>query len=296
MAFEPEKYLRRRAQASFISTILGIALVLSMLGIMAWILVNTRQISKTAKEQIFMDINFRESAKEADILQFEKTLKIEPYVRKSHYVDRSEIAQRLDSLHIDRDSLLSDEEAKSIIPPHVEMYLNESWANPDSAQLIRETLMASRTDIIETITYNENMFRDVNNNVQKLAMVLGGLACVLLLVAMALINNTIRLAIYSKRFIIRTMQLVGATERFIRKPYLWRALLQGFVAGILALSLFVLFLYGLRTWIPEIVILEDVMSLLIIFGILTLGGILLSWISTYFAFRKYLRIKADNLY
>ncbi|MFI5204568.1 MAG: cell division protein FtsX [Flavobacteriales bacterium] len=296
MAFEPEKYLRRRAQASFISTILGIALVLSMLGIMAWILVNTRQISKKAKEQIFMDINFRESAKEADILQFEKTLKIETFVRKSHYVDRDEIARRLDSLNIDRDSMLTDEEAKSIIPPHVELYLNEAWANPDSAQLIRETLTANRPDIVETITFNENMFRDVNNNVQKLAMVLGGLACVLLLVAMALINNTIRLAIYSKRFIIRTMQLVGATERFIRKPYLWRALLQGFVAGMLALSLFVLFLYGLRTWIPEIVILEDVKSLLIIFGILTLGGILLSWISTYFAFRKYLRIKTDNLY
>lgn len=296
MAFEPEKYLRRRAQASFISTILGIALVLSMLGIMAWILINARQLSKSAKEQIFMDVNFRESAKEADILQFEKTLKIESFVRKSHYVDRDEIAQRLDKLNIDRDSMLTDEEAKSIIPPHVELYLNEAWANPDSAQLIRETITANRPDIVETITFNENMFRDVNNSVQKLAMVLGGLACVLLLVAMALINNTIRLAIYSKRFIIRTMQLVGATERFIRRPYLWRALLQGFVAGMLALSLFVMFLYGLRTWIPEIGILEDVKSLLIIFGLLTLGGILLSWISTYFAFRKYLRIKTDNLY
>jgi cell division transport system permease protein len=156
--------------------------------------------------------------------------------------------------------------------------------------------MAENQELLDSVTYNQDMFRDVNKNINKLAIVLLALSILLTVVAVALINNTIRLAIYSKRFLIRSMQLVGATERFIRRPYMIRSIFQGVIAGVIALGLFILCLFAIKNWYVDIEELTDFNTLLIIFAGITIGGILISWISTYFALRKYLRIKTDLLY
>lgn len=296
MAFDIEKLARKRAQTSFVSTIIGIALVLSLLGMMAWILLSAKGLAKNAKENIFIDINFSELAKEADIIQFEKTLKAAPYVKIAHYVTKEEALVRLNEMNLDKDSILFEADNFNPILPHIELFITEEYADLKSVKKIDDQLMAENQGLLDSITYNPDMFRDVNTNINKLAIVLLSLSVLLSIVAIALINNTIRLAIYSKRFLIRSMQLVGATERFIRRPYLVRSIIQGILSGTIALGIFILSLYAISNWYTDIEKFTDFNTLLIIFAGITLGGILISWISTYFALRKYLRLKTDLLY
>ncbi|HLP14277.1 MAG TPA: permease-like cell division protein FtsX [Flavobacteriales bacterium] len=299
MAFDIEKLARRRAQTSFISTIVGIALVLSLLGMMAWVMISAKDLARKAKENIFIDINFGELAKEADIIQFEKTLKAQPYVRIAHYVTKEEALETLKKLNKDdfeSDSILFEHDNFNPLLPHIELHINEAYANVAAVKKIEDQLMAENQGLLDSVTYNPDMFRDVNASVNKIAIVLLSLSALLAIVAIALINNTIRLAIYSKRFLIRSMQLVGATERFIRKPYIVRSIIQGVIAGVIALGIIILSLYAISNWNMDIKEFTDFNTLLIIFGGITAGGILISWISTYFALRKYLRIQTDLLY
>lgn len=293
---ELERIAKRRAQTSFVTTVIGISLVLSLLGMMGWIMLSAKNLARTAKEKIFMDINFSELAKEADIIQFEKSLKIQPYVKQAHYVTKEEALQRVREMNLDKDSILFEADIYNPIMPHIELYVTESYATPEEVKKIVDQLMFNNRELLESVTYNPDMFRDVNENIRNVAIVFFAVALLLSIVAVALINNTIRLAIYSKRFLIRSMQLVGATERFIRRPYLIRSIFQGILAGFIALGLFILFLYAISNWLAEIKELTDFNTLLIIFAGITAGGILISWISTYFALRKYLRIKTDLLY
>jgi cell division transport system permease protein len=140
------------------------------------------------------------------------------------------------------------------------------------------------------------MFLTINNSLKYFAWIILALAALLLVIAIAMINNTIRLAVYSKRMLIRSMQLVGATEGFIRRPFMLRAFLQGIVAALISLGMILLGLNYLLNWFPELAGVHDSMILFTVFGGVTLLGIFISWISTYFALRKYLRLKSDLLY
>lgn len=296
MAIDIEKLARRRAQTSFVSTIIGIALVLALLGMMSWILISAKDIARNVKENIYVDVNFVDGTKEADIIQFEKSLKAQPYVKTAHYVNKQEALERIKEMNFDKDSILNEEDVYNPIQPHIELFIKEEFANLNEVKKIEDKLMVENQGILESVTYDSNMFRDINKNINKLAIVLLAVSALLLVVAVALINNTIRLAIYSKRFLIRSMKLVGATEGFIRRPYLWRAVIQGVIAGVIALGILILSIYGLSNWVSDLNSIIQFNTLLILFGGITLGGILISWISTYFALRKYLRIKTDLLY
>lgn len=295
MAIDIEQLARKRAQTSFVSTIISISLVLSLLGMMAWVLISAKDIARNAKESIYVDINFIETTKEADIIQFEKTLKSEPYVKKAHYVNKEESLQWMKE-NYEEDSLLLKDNTYNPILPHIMLYIREQYANPEDVRKIEEKLLLDNQGLLESVTYDSNMFRDINQSINKLAIILLAVSVLLLVVAVALINNTIRLAIYAKRFLIRSMQLVGARENFIRRPYLLRAIMQGVIAGIVALGVLMLSVYGISNWIPDLQEYIDFKTVMIIFGGITLGGICISWISTYFALRKYLRIKTDLLY
>lgn len=295
MAIDIEKLARKRAQTSFVSTIIGISLVLSLIGMAAWIGLSAKDLARNARESIYVDVNFLETTKEADIIQFEKTLKAEPYVKRAHYVNKEESLKWVQQ-EFGNDSILSPDDTYNPILPHIELYIKEEYANLESVKKIEEKLLLENQGLLESVTYDSNMFRDINQNINKITLILLAVSILVLIVAVALINNTIRLAIYSKRFLIRSMQLVGARQGFIRRPYLIRAILQGIIAGIMALGILILCLYGLSNWNPDLNKLVDFDTLLIIFGGITLGGICISWISTYFALRKYLRIKTDLLY
>ena len=295
MAHAPDKYAKRKARNSNFSVVLGISLVLFTLSVMAQLFLSSKELEKGVKENIYIDINFKETTKEADIRQFEKVLKSEAYVRKANYINKEEAARELDSLLGDENWEEPLDQYNPILR-HIELYLKEEYANIQEVKKIEEQLMMQNQGLIESIDYDSSMFMEINNKFKLYAFIALAIAVLLMIVSIALINNTIRLSIYSRRFIIRSMQLVGATEGFIRRPFLLRSIVQGLIAGMVALGMFILGMYLLNEWIVEfkkIVVLKD---LLIIFGGITLGGILISYISTYFALRKYLRIKTDNLY
>jgi cell division transport system permease protein len=187
------------------------------------------------------------------------------------------------------------EDSYKELQPTIEIYLHEDYAHLDSLVQIEEELKADYGSINE-FYYNKEMLEDINTNSNFLIYIILGIAVLLLIVAIALINNTIRLAIYSKRLNIRSMQLVGATENFIRRPFIWNAFLQGIIAAMLALGL----LMGLNLYLEEQIEglheIQDLKIIVILFGMVTALGILISWISTYFALRKYLRLKSEYLY
>ncbi|HAA00043.1 MAG TPA: cell division protein FtsX [Flavobacteriales bacterium] len=296
MSQESNRLARRSTRASYISTVIGISLVLFMLGLVGWGVMISRKVTRLAKESIRMDVFFKENVRDADMRQLEKTLASEDWVKSARFVSKEEALSITESILHD-DSLTAPVDNYNAILPSIEVYINEEWAQSDSVIKIEDALLAKyKTTLIEEVWYDRSMFLTINNSTKYAAWIILALAGLLLVVAIALINNTIRLAIYAKRLLIRSMQLVGATESFIRRPFLFRAFVQGILSSLISLGLLLLGMNYLITWFPDLTEVHDTPMMLMLFGGITVLGILISWISTYFALRKYLRLKSELLY
>jgi cell division transport system permease protein len=178
--------------------------------------------------------------------------------------------------------------------PSIDLRLKAAYTSSDSISRIERRLL--KNPEVKEVFYQKSLVETINNNVEKISFILLGFSAVLLFIAIVLINNTIRLSVYSKRFIIRSMQLVGATQGFIRRPFLYRSIFNGFLSAFIAIGFLTVITYFSIDQIPELLELQDITILLILVAIIVLLGVFLSWISTYFAVRKYLRIKTDLLY
>lgn len=291
MAATPDKYARRRARSSAISTIIGISLVLFMLGILSVLLLNAQKLSSYVKENIEIQVYLNDDAKEADIMRFKKELDAESFTRQTVYVDKEEGAARLsESLGEDFIGFLGYNPLQGVI----ELRLTAEHAHPDSVDHIAG-LIGERAEVAEVV-YSPNLIRQVNNNLNKIGIVILGFSILLLLIAIALINNTIRLTIYAKRLIIRSMQLVGATGFFIQRPFIVGGILQGLYASLIAILLILAVLYGLRREIPEFFEMNDYLMFAQLFGLVALLGMVISGLSTLFAVRRYLRTDTRKIY
>ena len=176
----------------------------------------------------------------------------------------------------------------------IDVHLQAQYANPDSIKLIKQDLQ--KYEQIKEVFYQKSLVQLVNQNIRKIGIIILIFSAFLFLVAIALINNTIRLSIYSKRFIINTMQLVGATKGFIRRPFIFRGVLQGIIASIIAMGLLTGAVYFMQKEFDEIISLQDIEILAILYGAVLVVGMFISWISTFFAVNRYLHIKVDKLY
>lgn len=298
MAKSPEKYARRGARTSYISTISGMALVLFMLGLVASIVMSTGRLKKNVKEDISIDVLFFNQASEPDMHELEKSLKTYPFVKQVQFITKEEAFESIkDDLGVD--DPLSVLGGENPIPYSLKVNLNESYVQKDSVQKVKDYIETEYADIVQEVSYDERMLMEINDNINNLVYVILVLALLLLIVAIAMINNTIRLAVYSKRFIIKTMTLVGARPGFIRRPFMVNAIVQGIIAGMIAVGLMVgsvFLLNKLGFNIVQIFDLVELESFALLFGGIILLGILISWVSTFFALRKYIRIKLDRLY
>lgn len=275
---------------SYISTIIGVALVLFFLGFIALGFLSAGTIKTNVKESIAIDIFFKTTVGLGEITQIEKELKKEDYIVSAGYVSSE---QALDEIKEDvGGDVLEDVNG---IPPSIAINLKETHANLDSVKAFESRMMAQYGDKILEIHYEPALFKDVEN-LNKYVYMAFAIAILLLIVAVALINNTIRLAIYSKRFTIKTMQLVGAKSSFIRRPFLWQSLIQGVLASIIAFAMLLASVMIIENQFPDISILIDVTLLLKLFGITFILGMIISWVSTYFALRKYIRARMSKLY
>lgn len=293
----------KRSGATAASTVVGISLLLFLLGLFAYVLVLSNGVAQRSKEQLEVDILFRDVVNEPDILKMEKELSARSYVLTAKYVSKDSAKALMMKLYGDETfDILGGE---NTMQPSISVQLSSEYINVDSAQKFKENLIKGNEYIIEDIAYNESQLTEINDVFTNLKYVVLGIGILLLLVAMALINNTIRLAVYSQRFIIKTMQLVGAKPSFIRRPFLFKAIGQGFLSGIIAVGLMILCAYLFKEFDPgaiarisasEAQLQKEITIFAFLFGGIILLGIFISWISTFFALSKYIWIKTEKLY
>lgn len=285
------RFERRRLSTSYFSVVVSISLVLFMLGMVGLILLQAKKLSTYVKENIAVTVYIKDSVNEADIKRLQKSLDAAKYTKETDYVDKETAANRLrEELGEDFVEFLG----YNPLSTSIDIYLNAEFANPDSVAGIEQQLLLNPK--VKEVVYQRDLLSFVNENVRKISILLGGFALLLLIVSIALINSTIRLAIYSKRFIIRSMQLVGATQGFIRRPFVRRGVLHGFYGAVIALILLSGVIYYARLKAPEILDANDVELFASLFALVIALGIIISWLSTTLAVRRYLRLRTNQLY
>ncbi len=280
-----------KVRTSYVSTIISISLVLFMLGMLGIILLNAKQISDHVKENIGFSLYLKDDLSATEITRLQQLLEAKEYTNRIEYIDKEQAA-----------AIMKKELGEDFIEfldfnplsGSIDVYLNSEYAEEGSAKLIENEL--KRLPAVRMVDYQMDLIAAVNKNVRKIGLVLLGFSVLLLIVVIALINNTIRLAIYSKRFLIKTMQLVGATGGFIRRPFVARGVVNGFISGIIAVILLSGVMYSVKTNLPEFFELQNFNVYGILFGLVVLLGILISWISTSLAVRKFLRMQSGDLY
>lgn len=288
-----DKYTQRRLQSSSITTVISISLVLFMLGLLGMVVLSAKKISDHVKENIRISVYLNADSKETDVHALQQSLDASNYVRSTTYTSAKEAAD-----HFQKE--LGEDFVNSIgynpLPSSIDIFLKAAYANNDSIGWIKKELL-SHKPLVESVEYTESHVNMINDNLGKISLVFLAFIGLLLFIAIALINNTIRLAIYSKRFLIRTMQLVGATQGFIRKPFLLSGMIQGIYGALISLVMLLGIFYLLQRNYPEDVkSLLDINLLGIMSGALVFLGILIGFICTWFAVRKYLRIRTSELY
>lgn len=291
MAIKESKITKRKLTSSYLTSMLSIALVLLCLGFVGMLLLNAQKLSDYVKENIGFTIFLKDDVKEADIRMIQKKLDAKVYVKSTKFVTSEEAANEL---HRELGEDFIEILGYNPLKPSIDIHLHAEYANPDSISFI-ESDFASFPEVHE-VYYEKSLIHVVNDNVRILSVIILIPSFFLSLIAVALINNTIRLSVYSKRFIIRGMQLVGATHRFIRKPFLLKSSLHGIFAGILAIGFLSGIIYIAQSELFGVVGFQDVGLISILFAAVLLFGAGISWISTYFAVNKYLNITADELF
>jgi cell division transport system permease protein len=281
----------KKTKTIYISTIFSITLVLLMLGVLGLILVHAKNLSNYVKENIVLNIIVDEGAKEADVLQFQKDLNVNPAVKQTQYVNKELAARNLtQDLGEDFVNFLGYNPLLST----VDVYLKADYANNKSIDALKANI--SKNPVVKEVIYQSSLIDMVNKNINTIGLIVLGFAAILLVISIALINNTIRLAIYSQRFIIKSMQLVGATKNFIRRPFILVAMLHGLIASFIAVIILLGLLYYAQKEIPEIVILRNYAEFGIVLLFLVGVGIFITALSTTFAVNRYLRLKIYDLY
>lgn len=296
MKTDVEKYNRRGRQTGFVSVIVGIALVLFMLGLVIGAYFGLENLQNSAKEQIEIDLFFSAKLNDADIKIIEQELAQWEEIKHIWFVS----PERALEVFLDNDAQAQEiydiYGGRSPLPTSVSFHPVSAYVNRDDlADLSNRILMAYDGKVSE-VSYDENRVNDLNLGFLQWIYLFVAVGVLLAIVAFAMINNTIRLSLYSKRFIIKTMQLVGAKSSFIRAPFLWGAVFQGFLSSCIGMGLLMAVLFGISKYMEQLTILYTFEIFIYIFASLLLIGIFISLFSTWFALNRYLRKRLDDLY
>jgi cell division transport system permease protein len=286
-----DKYSKRKLIGSAITTVISLSLVLFMLGLLGITVLNARKLSNDVKENIGIQIILNDNAKEVSVQWLLKTLDATGYVKSTEFITKEEAATRLQN---DLGEDFIDFLGYNPLLASINVHLKAEYANNDSLLWIERELLGYKP--VKEVIYQKSLINSINENLKKIGLVIMVFSGLLMVIALALINNTIRLSIYSKRFIIKTMLLVGATQGFIRRPFVYKGIKHGIYASLISILMLIGVLYFAQTQMPELKELQDEKMLSTLFGLVTVVGIIISWISTSMAVRRYLRLKSENLY
>ena len=295
------KFIPNNNSSSSATTIISLSLVLFVVGLLSFVLINTNKVSNKMKESIVFTIMLKNNSEsiydEIDLnkrIEFENYLENTPYFKKVTFKHKdSAFSELKEDLGKDFSSVLESNPLLDSYDAYVKAEFVSSKGLEDIEKFINNYKGSS---VVEDIFYQKNLVEKLNENMKKVSVFLLVFCIIFFLISFALINNTIRLAIYSKRLLIRTMRLVGATNFFIQKPYLISSVYQGFFSSILAIFMLIATLETLRKQIPDFIQTNDFIDIGTIFGLLLIFGIIISWISTFFAVRRYLSLNENELY
>lgn len=296
MATGVEKYSKRGVRTSYVSTVLGISLVLFMIGLVMGGVIGLKNVEKQAKESLQGDLFFKPQLNAADIKQIEQELKTWDQFNEVFFVSPDRAIEEFSGTDQNADQILSVFEGDNPLPPTIGFKPKAAFATKEGMAKIKKALLEAYPDQIDEVNYDKSSVETVNLGFGQFVFLILVVALLLIIVAVAMINNTIRLALYSKRFTIKTMQLVGATSAYIRRPFLRQSILQGVISSLIGLALLMTLFFALNNTLESLEISFTAEGLAILIGAVFASGILLTLISTWIALNKYLRMKLDDLY
>jgi cell division transport system permease protein len=291
MRNKKNKSLNRKIVSSSVSVIISLSLVLFVVGLLSLVLINAQKLSNYIKENIGFSIMIKEDVKEIEVIEFNKILDAEDFTKSTRFISKEQATKELEKdLGEDFVNFLG----YNPIMASVDVKLNSSYANNDSLQNISTRL--EKSDVVYEVFYQKNLIKKLNSNVGKISFFLICISLILFFIAFALINNTIRLSVYSKRFIIRTMRLVGAENSFIQKPFLITGVYQGLYSAIFAIFMLIGSIQLIQTETASILNINDLQIIGLVFIVLFCSGIIISGTSTFFAVRKFIYLNEGELY
>jgi len=280
-----------KTKTIYISTVFGIAMVLLMIGLLGLILVDANKLSRYVKENIVLNIFVDDAAHESDVLQLQKQLQGNPMVKQAQYVSK-EIAAR----NLQKD--LGEDFVKFLgynpLSQSLDVYMNANYANNADITKLKNELL--KNPLVKEVKYQQSLVEQMDHNLASISLIILAFAGIFVVVSVALINNTIRLAIYSQRFLIKSMQLVGATKGFIRKPFLLYGIWHGLLGALIAIVILMGTLYLATQQIPDLVLLGNYAEFSVVFLLVIGLGVFISGFSTYLAVNRFLRLKIYDLY
>lgn len=286
-----KKHTVRLFDMQFVTSCISTIMVLILLGTMVFFVLSAHSLSAYMRENLNFTILLNNDAPETAIKKFQQQLSKEDFVKESVYISKEQaLKEQSEAMGSDPEEFLG----YNPFSPSIELRLTSEYANSDSVKWIKEKI--NRNKIVTDIEYQANLMDSVNDNIRKISIVLLTLAALLTLISFALINNTIRLTIYSKRFLIHTMKLVGASWGFIRRPFLIRNLWIGIFSGVIADAILMGAAYILVSYEPELIAIITTDIMLEVMVVTLLFGIIITYLCAYISINKYLRMKASSLY
>ncbi|MCC8088843.1 MAG: ABC transporter permease [Rikenellaceae bacterium] len=286
-----DRKIKRKIRNAYIVSTVSIALVLFLLGAVGYMILNAKEASDTLKENVSISVLLKDNVSGVRLEEIESTMRVRKEVKSCTYISKEQAAEDFKA-YIGNDfvGFLDG----NPLPASLELTLNAAYSDLDSIKIM--TAEIKKMDGVEDILYQEAIIEQVTENIKKFNLILLLFGGTLLLISLILINNTIRMAIFSKRNIINTMKLVGATGGFIMRPFMGKAVLQGMYAAIISCLLVSGVVYSLNKGLPEAAFITDIEILGIIFAGIFILGILISSVFTYYAVRKYIRISSNQLF
>lgn len=291
MSAKFDSYQKRRLQSSYLSVVISIALVLFIVGVLGLVLLKSTSVANRVKEKVAITLFIKDKVTQKQIKTFRESLLKEEFTKKAIYTSK-EKAAKIYSKEIGEDFL--EFLGKNPLKNGIDIYLKADFVTPEKMQEIETRFL--KNAFVADVSYDKPLIKLLTKNIQRISFWLLVLSAFCSLVAMILINSSIRLSVYSKRFNIKTMQMVGATKSFIRRPFIWRSIKLGMIGAILSLIGLAVVIYYIDKKIPALALLKDYVSLsILVVGVLLLAFII-TMISTFFATQRFLNLKTDELY
>ena len=291
MANGENKILNGRLVNAYLSSVISISLVLLLVGVASLLLVNARSVSDYFKENMLVSVLLKPDAGEEDALKLKKQIEGYRFIKRCEYISKEQGMQEMEA-QLGADFLNVFE--TSPIPVSIDVTLKAEYVSSDSLSMVKDVI--SKSPLVDEVSYQKSLVDALNSNLSKISVFLGIFIFLLLFVSFVLINNTVRLNVFARRFTIHTMRLVGATRAFIRKPFLIQAVFQGLFSSIIAIMMILALLFVVRNEFVQLFEIFRLRLLLVVMGIVVLTGLSICLISTYFVVNKLVSLKKDELY